>query len=61
MNLERSAISSYLLTAGLIIMVILLTLLRYFFEKLISRFFKRISLERTSIQIFTRAIIHIIF
>ena len=61
MNLERLAISSYLLTAGLILMVILLTLLRYFFEKLISRFFKRISLERTSIQIFTRAIIHIVF
>jgi Type II CAAX prenyl endopeptidase Rce1-like len=45
----------------LIILIVLLTLIRYAFEKGISRLFKSISLTRTSILIFTRGIILIIF
>ncbi|OGN92455.1 MAG: hypothetical protein A2Y88_03515 [Chloroflexi bacterium RBG_13_48_10] len=45
----------------LIILVILLVILRYGFEKLVSRFFKLVSLKRTSPQIFVRAIILILF
>jgi membrane protease YdiL (CAAX protease family) len=61
MNLEPLETSSYLSKAGLIIIIILFTLLRYFFEKLIARLYKLVSLERTGIQIFTRSIILIIF
>lgn len=45
----------------IIILVVLLVLVRYGFEKLISSTFKRLSIKRTSIQIITRAIILILF
>ena len=45
----------------IIILVVLLVLIRYGFEKFISRFFRLVSLKRTSLQIFTRAIILILF
>jgi membrane protease YdiL (CAAX protease family) len=61
MNLEGLRNMLYLLLAVLIFIVVLLTLLRYFFEKLISSMFKRISLKRTSLQLFVRAIILILF
>jgi membrane protease YdiL (CAAX protease family) len=61
MNLEGLRNMLYLLLAVLIFIFVLLTLLRYFFEKLISSMFKRISLKRTSLQLFVRAIILILF
>ena len=61
MHLEPLETSSYLPIVGLIIIIILFTLLHYFFEKLISRLYKLVSLERTGIQIFTRATLLIIF
>jgi len=45
----------------LIFVVILLVLIRYGFEKLISRIFKAIPIERTSVQLFTRGLILIFF
>jgi membrane protease YdiL (CAAX protease family) len=45
----------------LIILVILLALIRYAFEKMVSRIFKSIPIEQTSIQIFTRGFILIFF
>jgi hypothetical protein len=45
----------------LIILVILLALIRYGFEKLVSRIFKLIPIERTSVQLFTRGVILIFF
>jgi membrane protease YdiL (CAAX protease family) len=45
----------------LIILAILLALIRYVFEKMVSRIFKSIPIERTSVQIFTRGFILIFF
>jgi membrane protease YdiL (CAAX protease family) len=45
----------------LIILVILLALIRYAFEKMVSRIFKLIPIERTSVQLFTRGFILIFF
>lgn len=61
MNLEALSDINGIWIAASSILVVLLALVRYFFEKLISRIFKRISLERTGMQLFTRAIILILF
>ncbi len=45
----------------LIILVILLVLIRYGFEKMGSHIFRSLPIERTSVQIFTRALILIFF
>jgi hypothetical protein len=45
----------------LIILIIVLSLTRYAFEKLISRIFKLIPIKRTSVQLFTRGLILIFF
>ena len=45
----------------LIILVILLVLIRYGFEKTVSRIFKSIPIERTSVQLFIRGFILIFF
>jgi membrane protease YdiL (CAAX protease family) len=45
----------------LIFVVILLVLIRYGFEKMVSRIFKSIPIERTSFILFTRGIILIFF
>jgi Type II CAAX prenyl endopeptidase Rce1-like len=61
MNLYDLKTFSYLFLGVVIIVVILMTVVRYLFEKLISYIFKRIHQERTSTTIFIRAIILIIF
>ncbi|MDP1545150.1 MAG: CPBP family glutamic-type intramembrane protease [Anaerolineales bacterium] len=45
----------------LIILVILLALIRYGFEKMVSRIFKSIPIERTGVQLFTRGLLLIFF
>lgn len=45
----------------LIVLVILLVLIRYGFEKMVSRIFKLIPIERTGVQLFTRGLILIFF
>jgi membrane protease YdiL (CAAX protease family) len=50
-----------LMIALLIVLIILAVLIRYTYEKLISKGFKQAGLERTSIQIFIRAILLVLF
>jgi membrane protease YdiL (CAAX protease family) len=44
-----------------IAVVIFLTAIRYLFEKLLSRFFKVVRMDSTSVQIFTKSLVMVVF